>query len=245
MGLALAGSTCHCSSAVACDDLPRLSSWWNRLEVKRDLLGVVSWGLEGVSMKAGRVQGASKGCVPLVHVQVGRHVGGQTGGGGGASHGLHGEVVGGRGLLHAHVPEVEVLGAQRVCSEQGLCGWQVSSVAPWAGQRRRVHGCERRGHVHGCVGRVWGLVVGQTRVGVRVWSAGGGFGRAIGMQWEDEKANSNLKKDALGRPGERCGAGCTGGECSVCSGCSVVAIVSQQVAMVAGVVGRVRGSTIR
>jgi hypothetical protein len=86
--------------------------------------------------------------VPLVDMQVGRHVGSQAGRRGRPTHGLQGKVVHAR-LLHAHVPEVEALGAQRVCAEQGPRGWQVTTVAPGTRDWRRVHGGERRGHLHG------------------------------------------------------------------------------------------------
>ena len=84
-----------------------------------------------------------RGIVPLVHVQVARHVGGQAGRGLRASHGLQGEVVSPT-LLHAEVAEVEALGTQAVCSsKQRLRLWQVTTVSPGAGDGRRVHGRER------------------------------------------------------------------------------------------------------
>jgi hypothetical protein len=99
------------------------------------------------------------GFVPLVHVQVARHIGGQAGGGGRASHGLQSEVVSPT-LLHAEVAEVEALGTQAVCSsKQRLRLRQVAAVTPGAGNRRRVHGCEGRRHLHG-----GGLVVGVAIV---------------------------------------------------------------------------------
>lgn len=107
-------------------------------------------------------------------------------------------------------------------SKQGLRGRQVSPVAPWARQRRRVHGCEGGRHLHGCLGVVrcgwcgwccgwwfgWGLP-GQTRVAPagysRRWMGGGwglvvrGCSRAISIRLRDEKANSNLKMYARRR----------------------------------------------
>jgi hypothetical protein len=57
-------------------------------------------------------QGWTRGMwLPLVHVQVRRHVGGEAGRGRRSPHGLHGEVVGAARLLHAQVSEVEVLGS--------------------------------------------------------------------------------------------------------------------------------------
>lgn len=98
-----------------------------------------------------------QGSVPLVDMQVRGHVCGETRSRRGPSHGLQGKVVG-ASLLHAHVPEVEALGAQRVCAKQRLRGRQVTSVAPRARKWRRVHGSQRRGHLHG--GGGWrGVVV--------------------------------------------------------------------------------------
>ena len=86
--------------------------------------------------------------VPLVDVQVARHVGGQACRGRRPSHGLQGKIVS-PALLHAEVPEVEALGSQAVGRKQRLRGGQVAAVAPGAGRDgRRVHGRERRRHLH-------------------------------------------------------------------------------------------------
>jgi len=87
--------------------------------------------------------------VPLVDMQVGRHVGGQARGRRGPSHWLVRKVVHAR-PLHAHVPEVEALGAQAVCAKQRSRRRQVAAVSPWARYRWRAHGRERRGHFHDC-----------------------------------------------------------------------------------------------
>ena len=87
--------------------------------------------------------------VPLVDVQVARHVRGQSRRGRRPSHWLQGKIVSPT-LLHAEVPEVEALGSQAVGAEQRLRGGQVAAVAPWTGgDGRRVHGRERRRHLHG------------------------------------------------------------------------------------------------
>lgn len=80
----------------------------------------------------------SKGGLPLVDMQVGRHVGSETRRRGGARNRLQGEVVRVR-LFHAHIPEVEAVGPERL---------QVPSQMPGRGNRRRVHGGERRRHLH-------------------------------------------------------------------------------------------------
>jgi hypothetical protein len=80
-------------------------------------------------------------------VQVGRHVGGQTGCRGRPSHGLQAEVVS-AGLLHAHVAKVEAVGSQAVGAKERLRG-QVATVAPGTRNGRRAHGGERGGHLHG------------------------------------------------------------------------------------------------
>lgn len=110
--------------------------------------------------------------LPLIHMQVRRHVGSETGSGRRVLVRLDGEVIVAPGLLHAQVPEVEVCGSHGMGGKQGLRGRQVASVAPRARQWRRVHSGERRGHLHGCfegargaesrwIGR-W--LLGQTRV---------------------------------------------------------------------------------
>ncbi len=131
--------------------------------------------------------------VPLVDMQIRRHVSGQTRRGRRSAHGLDGEVVH-ASLSHAHVPEVEVLGAQRVCSKQRLRGGQVASVTPRAWQLcRRVHGGQWRRHLHGgeclCVYRcvVWRAVRGgRTRVRRRLqraWAGGGGAAGSLSAYW--------------------------------------------------------------
>lgn len=66
-------------------------------------------------------------------------------------------------------------------SKQGLRGRQVFAVAPWARQRRRVHCCEGRRHLHGCLGIVgcgeW-LLLDVVRMGVARANEGSS-GRAI------------------------------------------------------------------
>lgn len=118
--------------------------------MKSDRRGVASCGLEQRLLAAGYGNSYARENVPLVDMQIRRHVGGQTRGGRRASHGLQGEVVHAR-LLHAHVPEVEALGSQTVCSKQWFRG-QIATVAPWTRDWRRVHGGEGRGHLHGCGG---------------------------------------------------------------------------------------------
>jgi hypothetical protein len=85
--------------------------------------------------------------VPLVDVQVGGHVSGEARRGRRVPHGLHVEVIHAT-FPHAHVPEVEVLRAHRVSSEERLRGRQVAAVAPRAGQGRRVHCCQWGRHLH-------------------------------------------------------------------------------------------------
>lgn len=144
--------------------------------------------------------------VPLVDVQVRGHVGGQASGGRRSSHWLQGEVVG-ASLLHAHVPEVETLRSQAVCSKQSLRG-QVASVAPRARNWRRAHGGERRGHLHSGGGGVWWLLCWATIVETSVCGRSSSLprrrnkGRALatGVQSisiQDKKTNSNLKMLAV------------------------------------------------
>jgi hypothetical protein len=90
---------------------------------------------------------SARGRVPLVDVQVGRHVGGQAGCWGRSSHGLQAEVVS-AGLLHAHVAKVEAVGSQAVGAKERFRG-EIAAVAPGAGDGRRAHGGERRRHLHG------------------------------------------------------------------------------------------------
>jgi hypothetical protein len=114
-----------------------------------------------------RVCGSSyaRESVPLVDVQVGRHVGGQTSGWGRPSHGLQGEVVHAR-LLHAHVPKVEALWSQAVGPKERLRGRQVATITPWTRNWRRAHGGERRRHFHaGGEGSLVSLPVVRGNVG--------------------------------------------------------------------------------
>jgi hypothetical protein len=83
-------------------------------------------------------------------MQVRRHVGSQAGGGRRPVR-VQRKVVHAR-LLHAHVPEVEALGSQTVCAKQRPRRGQVAAIAPGSGDGRRVHGGERRRHLHGAVG---------------------------------------------------------------------------------------------
>jgi hypothetical protein len=86
--------------------------------------------------------------VPLVDVQIARHVRSQTRRGRRPSHGLQGKIVS-PALLHTEVPEVEALRSKTVGAEERLRGGQVAAVAPWTGgDWRRVHGRERRRHLH-------------------------------------------------------------------------------------------------
>lgn len=119
-----------------------------------------------------------QGSVPLVDMQIGGHVCGQTRGRRGPSHGLQGEVVGGSLLhvhvpLHAHIPEVEALGAEGVGAKQGLRGRQIASVAPGTRNWRRVHGSQRRRHLHD---GGWGSEVGGR------WSSAVVLGNCCGNE---------------------------------------------------------------
>lgn len=80
--------------------------------------------------------------VPLVHMQVRRHIGGQACSRRRSPHWLVGEIRAVHAsLLHAHVAEVEALLPQVVGAEQRLRGWQIAAVAPRGGHgSRRVHG---------------------------------------------------------------------------------------------------------
>lgn len=125
---------------------PLESICWNRFDVKRDRRGVASWGLEQRLLAAGLGVSYARESVPLVDMQIGGHVGGQTRSGRRATHGLV-EVVHVR-LLHAQVTEVEALGAEAVCTKQRPRGGQVATIAPGPGDRWRMHSGERRGHLH-------------------------------------------------------------------------------------------------
>jgi hypothetical protein len=109
------------------------------------------------------------GNVPLINVKVRGHVGGEAGRGRRILCGLYVEVVHAT-FPHAHIPEVEALRAHRVCSEERLRGRQVTAVAPRAGQGRRVHGCQRRRHLHAA----------KAEEGVGVGGGGGGQGGSGG-----------------------------------------------------------------
>lgn len=122
--------------------------------MKSDRRGVASWGLQQRTLvaKSGRRLKDKRGGggLPLVNVQVARHVGSKTGRGGGAQARLHGKVIACI-PLHAEVAKVEVVGAQ-VGSEQRLGLGQVASVSPGPRNGRGMHGGERRRHFHGVEG---------------------------------------------------------------------------------------------
>lgn len=186
--------------------------------MKSDLRGVASWGLEQISARVPWEAMQGRLALPLIDMQVGRHVGGQACGGRGTSHWLQGEVVGAR-LFHAEVAEVEVLGPQGVGSKQWLRRGEISAVAPGAWQRRRMHGGEGRRHLHGCSmaeevwterkgcpGRGGRRVAVQKRasVGTLFSSLGNEAGRGHLISMQDEKANSNPVKmgaSKMGRSG--------------------------------------------
>lgn len=143
--------------------------------------------MAGRTIKGNAMQGRT---VPLVDMQIRRHVCGEARGGRRTPHWLNAKV----GIVHAsfphaHVAEVEVLLPQCVSSKQRLGRWQVAAVAPRAGNGGgRVHGSQWRRHLHGGDVRRCGAV--RCVVGRRAWcsergrwAAGGGAAGGLSAHW--------------------------------------------------------------
>lgn len=142
--------------------------------------------------------------VPLVDMQVRRHICGQARGGRRPPHWLDAEV----GIVHAsfphaHVAEVEVLLPQCVSSKQRL-GWrQVAAVAPRAGNGGgRVHGSQWRRHLHGGgdVRRCGVGAAGGRRCGGRGAASEGGGRRCCGRSRCSLAARDGDRMDGGGEP---------------------------------------------
>ncbi len=141
---------CGGSNKARCG-LPWASTCWNKADVNSDRRGVASWGLTKAISRADNERCAMQGrAVPLVDMQIRRHVGCQARSWRRPPHWLDGEVrVVHAPFPHAHVPEIEVFLPQCVSSKQRLRRWQVTAVAPRAGDGgRRVHGSQWRRHLH-------------------------------------------------------------------------------------------------